>query len=305
MLEKHGVHAVLHVGALNLVLICVSVYGMVSHYDYPVLVGLGQSSVQPCELLAVVRLGGIGVLVGLLPVLVDDGSGVEHHDADLYPVLLLYESVVTRGHVPAGADLTVIDAGLGVAAVLVVAADSVPGHHQVGMAVDQLVVGHPQRVAHALHALEMVYVTGRHHELDVNGLCHLAHRSGDGLLVVVAVAAQVVGYVEVERLLQSLPLLGAVLLRRRGHTRGSIAGHRCQGQYRSGGKGQKIDSFHKAVFVLLIRPVLIIHRMLRTMHRWRGRYRSVRSPRGRMFRSRAGGHRRCKSSKRRGQESRR
>ena len=53
----------------------------------------------------------------------------------------------------------------------------------------------------------MVHVTGRHHELDVNGLCHLAHRSGDGLLVVVAVAAQVVGNVEVERLLQGLEVL--------------------------------------------------------------------------------------------------
>ena len=191
-----------------------------------------------------------------------------------------------------------------ISTVLVVAAYSVPGHHQVGMAVYQLVVGHPQGVAHTLHALEVVHVTGRHHKLDVDGLCHLAHGLGNGFLVVVAVAAQVVGDVEVERLFQSLPLLGAVLPCGGGHTHGSVAGHRCQGQYRSGGKGQKIDSFHKAVFVLLILPVLIILQMLRTMPLRQERYRSGRLPRGRMFRNKADGHRRCKSSKRRGQESR-
>ena len=274
MFEKHGVHPVLHIGTLTLVLVGIGIDGMVPYYDDPVLIGLGQGFVQPCQLLAVVRLEGIRILVGLLPVLVYNRSGVDHHDTYLNTVLLLDEGVIARRHVPAGTHLRVIDAGLGIAAVLVVAADCIPGGHQVGMGVDELVVGHPQRVTDTLYALEVMHVSGRNHKLDVDGLGHPAHSPGNGFLVIVAIAAQVVGDVEVKRLLESLPLLGAVLLRGRGHVHGSVAGHCCQGQYRSsGGKGKKIDSFHKAV-CLLILPALIIHRMLRTMRRRRGRYRS-------------------------------
>ena len=81
MFEKHGVHALLHIGTLTLVLVGIGVDRMVAHYDDPVLIGLGQGLVQPCQLLAVVGLGSVGILVGLLAVLVYNRSGVEHHSS--------------------------------------------------------------------------------------------------------------------------------------------------------------------------------------------------------------------------------
>ena len=66
MPEQDGVHALLHVGALALVLVGIGIDRMVSHHDYPVLIRLRQGSVQPCQLLAVVGLGSVGILVGLL-----------------------------------------------------------------------------------------------------------------------------------------------------------------------------------------------------------------------------------------------
>ena len=78
------------------------------------------------------------------------------------------------------------------------------------MGVYELVVGHPEGVAYALHALEVVYVAGGHHELYVYGFGHFPHGLGHCLLVVVAVAAEVVGKVEVQGLLQGLPF-GAVV----------------------------------------------------------------------------------------------
>lgn len=44
----------------------------------------------------------------------------------------------------------------------------------------------------------MMDVSGSHHTLDADGLCHAAHKLGYRLLVVVAVAAQIVGYIEVD-----------------------------------------------------------------------------------------------------------
>ena len=66
------------------------------------------------------------------------------------------------------------------------------------MAVDQLVVGHPQGIVHGADALEVVYVAGGDDTFGAHFLGHLAHQLGDGLLVVVSVAAQVVGHVEVQ-----------------------------------------------------------------------------------------------------------
>ena len=49
----------------------------------------------------------------------------------------------------------------------------------------------------------MVYIAGGKYEFGVCAvLCHLSHQFGNGFLVVVAVAAEVVGYVEVELLVE-------------------------------------------------------------------------------------------------------
>ena len=62
---------------------------------------------------------------------------------------------------------------------------------------NQSIVGHPQGVLHGAHALEVVDVAGGNDAFGAYLFGHHAHQFGDGLLVVVAVAAQVVGDVEV------------------------------------------------------------------------------------------------------------
>ena len=78
------------------------------------------------------------------------------------------------------------------------------------MGVDQLVVGHPQRVRYALYAFKMMYVPGSDDEFDVDGLGHLPHCLRYRLLVIVAVAPQVISKIEIERSFKSLPFFGAV-----------------------------------------------------------------------------------------------
>ena len=197
VLAQDGVDALLHVEAFHVVLLRVGIDGVMSHHDYPVFLGGGQGGVQPLQLGVDVLVAGVGILVVLFAVLVDEGRGVNPDDAHRGALFVERLGVVAGGHLPAAADAAVVDDGLRVAAILVVAADGVPGNHQLGVAVDKLVVGHPQGVLGGDDTLEVVDVAGGDDAFGAYLFGHLAHQFGDGLLVVVAVAAQVVGDVEV------------------------------------------------------------------------------------------------------------
>ena len=157
----------------------------------------GERLVEPCQLLLYVLLAGVGVFPGVLAVLLYHRCGVNEDQAHGNVVVLYYLSVVFCRHLPAAAHLGVVDHGLRVSAVLVVAADGIPGQHQLGVRVDELVVGHPERVFGARNALEVVHVACRGNALYAHRLGHAAHQFGYWFLVVVAVAAKVVGHVEV------------------------------------------------------------------------------------------------------------
>ena len=195
---QDGVHALLHVQAFDVVLRRLGVDGMVAYDDDPVFLGGCQHAVQPLQLGVDVLQAGVGILVALLAVFVDERGGVQPHDAHGSALFIEGLGVIAGGHLPAAADAGIVEHGLRGAAVLVVAADGVPVDHQFGMAVDQLVVGHPQGIVHGADALEVVHVAGGDDALGTHFLGHLAHQLGDGLLVVVSVAAQVVGHVEVQ-----------------------------------------------------------------------------------------------------------
>ena len=77
-----------------------------------------------------------------------------------------------------------------------------PVYHQFRVGVDKFVVGHPQRVVHAAHAFKMVDVSGGDYEFGTDFFGHGSHQFGYGLLVVITVAAEVVGDVEVEFLVE-------------------------------------------------------------------------------------------------------
>ena len=74
----------------------------------------------------------------------------------------------------------------------------IPVEHQLGVRIDVFVVGIPQRVVDTGHPFEVVNVAGSGYKLDAYLAGRLAHLLGNGLLVVIAVPAHVVGYDKVE-----------------------------------------------------------------------------------------------------------
>jgi len=78
------------------------------------------------------------------------------------------------------------------------------------MIVDQFKIGQPEGVLDAGHAVEMVGIAKQGHELDVDLLTHLPHLGSDRFLIIIAVAAQVVGDQKIEtvvRLLEQVAFL--------------------------------------------------------------------------------------------------
>ena len=77
-----------------------------------------------------------------------------------------------------------------------------PVDHQFWMRVDELIVCHPQRIIHAAYAFEMMYISGGNYKFGAYFFGHGSHQLGYGLLVVVAVAAEIVGYIKIEFLVE-------------------------------------------------------------------------------------------------------
>jgi len=203
VLAQNGIEVCLHIRAFALVLRGFGIDGMVSGNDNPVFLGGAQYGVHPGKLLPVVLLAGIGIGIAFIAVFVNHRGGVYPKDADSSAFILECLGIITGRHCPAAADVTVVEHSLRIAAVFVVAQQGEPVYHQLRMAVDKFVVGHPKRVVHTAYTFKMVYIAGGKYEFGVCAvLCHLSHQFGNGFLVVVAVAAEVVGYVEVELLVE-------------------------------------------------------------------------------------------------------
>lgn len=98
---QDGVDAFLHVGALRFRFVGRGEDGVVSYHHDPVLVSLAQGLVEPCELCLCVLLTGIGIGVAVVAVFVDQGRGVDEHDAKRGAVLVECPCVVACGHLPA------------------------------------------------------------------------------------------------------------------------------------------------------------------------------------------------------------
>ena len=88
-----------------------------------------------------------------------------------------------------------------------VAEGAIPGNHEFGVAVNEFVVGHPERVVHGAHALEVMDIAGRHDALHVDCLAECRHGFRNGLLVVIAVAPEVVGKHHADGAFHCLPIL--------------------------------------------------------------------------------------------------
>ena len=202
---KYGQQAVLHVEALALLLRGVGIDGMMAHYNHPVFLGILQGFVEPGELSLHVLLAGIGIFGRSLSVRVDEGCSVKEHYAKGSSLVVEHLGVIFGSHHPAAAHLAVVHESLCVATILMVATNGEPVEHQFGMRVNPFVIGEPQWVLGGNHAVKMVDVARSDHTLRTYYAGHLAHQFGNEFLVVIAVAAHVVGHVECDFALQLLP----------------------------------------------------------------------------------------------------
>ena len=202
---EYGQQTVLHVETLALLLRGVGIDGMMTHYNHPVFLGILQGLVEPGELSLHVLLAGIGIFGRGLAVRVDERSGVEEHHAKGGSLVVEHLGVIFLSHHPAAAHLAVVHESLCVATILMVAANGEPVEHQFGMRVNPFVIGEPQWVLGGSHSVEMMNVACCNHALRTYHVGHLAHQFGNGFLVVIAVAAHVVGHVECDFALQFLP----------------------------------------------------------------------------------------------------
>ena len=199
-------HLLLHVVTLLFRLGGLGVDGVVAHHDDPVFVGVAQCFVQPLQLFVFILLAGIGIDVGIRAVAVDERRGVNEHHTQREALLLEHLREIARRHHPAAADFVVVEHGLRVTSVFVVAKDGKPVNHQFWMGIDVLIVGGPERVADRGDTIEMMNVASGNHTFRPHRFRHLPHQFRDGLLFVIAVAAEVVGHVERDVALQRFPL---------------------------------------------------------------------------------------------------
>lgn len=121
VLAQDGIETCLHIRAFALVLRGFGIDGMVSGNDNPVLFGGSQYGIYPGKLLLVILLAGIGIGLAVVAVFVNHRGGVYPKDADGSAVVLERLGVITGGHGPAAADITIVEHSLRITAVFVVA----------------------------------------------------------------------------------------------------------------------------------------------------------------------------------------
>ena len=121
VLAQDGIETCLHIRTFALVLRGFGIDGMVSGNDNPVLFGGSQYGIYPGKLLLVILLAGIGIGLAFVAVFVNHRGGVYPKDADGSAVVLERLGIITGGHGPAAADITVVEHSLRIAAVFVVA----------------------------------------------------------------------------------------------------------------------------------------------------------------------------------------
>ena len=126
-------------------------------------------------------------------ILVYEWGGVQEHDSERGTVISKHLAVIACGHLPATANLGIVEHSLGVAPVFMIAQNGIPGNLQFGMRIHELVVGHPQGVCYTLHSHEMMYISQCQYSFEIILFGHASHQFGDRLLFVVAIASHVVG----------------------------------------------------------------------------------------------------------------
>ena len=203
---QHGQQTASQVLLLHDVLLRLRVDGVVPHDDDPVFLRVAQRGVEPLQLRLHVLHSCVGIDLRVVAVTLDERRGVDAHHPHRCAFRRHHLIIIARRHHPSAAPLRVVDHRLCVAAILVVAAHGEPVDHQLGVRVDQLIVGHPQRVVDRLYAVEMVHIARCDDTFRLQRLTHVSHQFGYRLLVVIAVTSEVVGQIHRHVALQLLPV---------------------------------------------------------------------------------------------------
>ena len=156
------------------------------------------------ELLLDRLFGNIGIgLIGLLMILVDQRSRIDKDQFERSTAIQLERlGIVASRHTPPTAYFPIIENSLRISTILVVTHDREPVDHQLRMAVNQLIIGHPKRILNAGNSFEVVNITGSYHKLNIGVLGQFAHALCNRFLIVVTVPSQVIGHNEVEVVIQ-------------------------------------------------------------------------------------------------------
>src|SRR5699024_4951897 len=141
-----SLQAFMPIAAFTVVLRRCSMNGMLPYYDNPIFFGSSKHRVYPCQLLVHVLFAGIRISFALVTVFVNQRSGIYHHKTDGSSFLLKNFGIITTRHRPATTHIGIIQHSLRITPVFMISQDREPVYHQFGMAVNQLVVGHPKRI---------------------------------------------------------------------------------------------------------------------------------------------------------------
>ena len=177
---------------------------MANNY-YPIFLSILQSFVEPRELSLHILLASIWIYSRILTIRIDERCGIEEYNANGSITMIEHLSIIFRWHHPATAHFAIVHKCLCVATIFMVATNRKPIKHQVGMRIYQFVVCHPKRVLQRSYTIKMMDITNSKHTLRVYHSCHLAHKFGNRLLVVIAISAHIVGHIEGNVALQFFP----------------------------------------------------------------------------------------------------
>ena len=185
---QHGQHGTLHILTFNIFLISISIYGVMTYNNNPVFMRIAQSGIEPLQLRVVLLLASIGVNIRHTVTLNKRGS-IDKHYAHGEAFLIKHLCIIASRHHPSAAHLTIVEHGLRVTTIFVVAQHRKPVDHQFWMRIHPFIISVPQGVVHRGNAIKMMNVASGQHTLRFQCFSHITHQFGYRFLVIISVAS--------------------------------------------------------------------------------------------------------------------
>ena len=187
-----------HIGTFTFLFRRIGIDRMMADYDLPFLSRRGKRFFNPLKLLFHILSAGIGIFLRIFTVFVNQRRSIYKYQQGFLIFTGLHDFwVITGRDDPTTAFLAVIQYRLRITAILMVPVDGKPLQHQLRMAVNKLVVCHPQRIVDAGYSLEMMSIPGRDNKFDVYLFRQVSHQLGNRLLFIITVPSQVADQIKI------------------------------------------------------------------------------------------------------------